>query len=66
MNWFFSPIRTQRFRTAFLFLGVLIVSASFGLFLSASETSIVRVDEDLARYAPHMTSWLGPPATGRK
>ena len=50
MNWFFSPIRTQRFRTAFLFLGVLIVSASFGLFLSASETSIVRVDEDLARY----------------
>ena len=40
----------RSFRSALLFGGVLIVSAAFALFLSASETTAVRVDEDLARY----------------
>ncbi len=37
-------------RATFLLTGVLIVSAAFGLFFSASETTVVRVNEDLARY----------------
>ncbi len=46
----FSPLRNRPFRTLLLFSAVLVVSAAFGLFLSASETTIVEVDQDLARY----------------
>ncbi|MDY7078177.1 MAG: ABC transporter permease [Chloroflexota bacterium] len=39
-----------RERTILLFLGVLVVSAAFGLLVSAAETSKVTVDQNLAAY----------------
>ncbi len=46
----FVPIRAQIPRMALLLTGVLIVSAAFGIFLSASETIVVHTDESLAKY----------------
>ena len=48
----FFPFAVRRwtFRALLLLVAVLIVSAAFGLLLSASETTAVQVDEDLAQY----------------
>ncbi len=45
-----SLVQKRSLRAIILLVGVLIVSASFALFLSASETTVARVEEDLARY----------------
>jgi len=48
----FFPLNVRRWtlRALLLLVAVLIVSAAFGLLLSASETTAVRVNEDLAQY----------------
>lgn len=43
-------LRSNRVRTLLLLFSVLVVSAAFGLLLSAAETSKVTVDQDLADY----------------
>ncbi|MGB9887934.1 MAG: hypothetical protein ACPLRW_13215, partial [Moorellales bacterium] len=45
-----SSLQRRIFQAALLLNGVLIVSTAFVLFLSASETTVTRVEEDLARY----------------
>ncbi|RLB32862.1 MAG: hypothetical protein DRH12_19015 [Deltaproteobacteria bacterium] len=46
----FSSLRGRLTRISLLLLGVLVVSVAFGLFLSASETTVVSVDQDLTQY----------------
>ena len=45
-----STLRRRFFRQGMLFLAILLVSAAFGLFLAASETTVVQVSENLAQY----------------
>jgi putative ABC transport system permease protein len=45
-----TSLRGRALRVGLLALAVLVVSAAFGLFLSASETTAVQVDEALAQY----------------
>lgn len=45
-----STFRRRFFRQGMLFLAILLVSAAFGLFLAASETTVLQVNENLAQY----------------